>query len=175
MPLTPAMRRFLRERAVRTRAMTLGLLAVALLVLPAIVIAGYWEFGLLAVLGLIGYGCYNEFVVRQDALDVVKGGTFTRYIGRLTVNEIPIYDRSMSEDQSTDTRIVGYRYELQVPEYAFTVDEFVGRTLRAAPWGRVDYLDVSGIGAPTGLLLEVYDREGRRLYQHPQYEPDARQ
>jgi hypothetical protein len=173
LPLTPAMRRFLRDRAERTRAMTLGGLAVALLVLPALSLAGYGEIGVLAALALLGYGCYNELVVRRDARDDLAMGTFTRYIGRLTVDEIPIYDDTDASDESADRRLTGYRYELKVPAYAFAVSEVVGRTLRAAPWGEVDYLDVSGVGAPAGVLLEVHDREGRRLHRHPQYEPAA--
>lgn len=172
LPLTPAMRRFLSTKLARTRTMTLIALGVAAIALPIFFAAGYGVIGVIAVLGVVGYGLYNEVVSRRDAHESLTGGTFGRYVGPLTVDEIPINDDTDDGDAFINNGTIAYRYALKVPDYTFALSQSAGRTLRAAPWGKVDYLDVSGIGAPGGLLLEVRDRQGRSVYRHPQYQPE---
>ena len=166
-PLTPAMQLYLQGKVQRTRRGLAALLVIALVCLPFLLRTQYGWLAVLILVGIVGYGIYNETVKRADVRENLREGTFTRYIGPLEVREERKYLGPAGEFNA-QPRI---HYTLIVPEQTFDVGSAVGERLRGRTWGAVDYLEESGIGQPGGLLLEVRDEDGAVVYRHSAYHP----
>ncbi|MCA1669398.1 MAG: hypothetical protein LC793_18790 [Thermomicrobia bacterium] len=166
-PLTPAMYVFLQGKIQRTRRGLATLLVVALVCLPFLLRTQYGWLAVLIIIGIVGYGTYNETVGRTDVRQNLREGTFTRYVGSLEVRE----ERKYLDPDGTFNPQPRIHYTLTVPEQSFDVGSAVGERLRGGTWGAVDYLEEPGIGQPGGLLLEVRDAEGAVVYRHSDYHP----
>ncbi len=168
LPLTPAMRVFLGGKVPRTRQGLIRWLVLAFIALPFLLRTAYGWLAVVILLGILGYGVYNETIGRADVRETLTGGTFTRYVGTLTVREEHKYFGGPARGFDTAPRI---HYTLIVPEQRFAVSRAVAERLGDGNWGAVDYLEESGIGQPGGLLLEVRDATGVVVYRHPDYRP----
>jgi hypothetical protein len=166
-PLTPAMQVFLQGKIQRTRRGLAGVLVLALVCLPFLLRTPYGWLAVLIIVGIVGYGLYNETVGRANVRENLREGTFTRYVGSLNVRE----ERKYLDPDGAFNAQPRIHYTLTVTDQTFDVGTAVGERLRDGAWGTVDYLEESGIGQPGGLLLEVRDEDGAVIYRHADYHP----